>query len=214
MQLDHTTDHQSEDHRRERAVAAPERLRHCIVTHEVLPVDGLVRFVVAPDGGIVPDIEGRLPGRGLWLCAARGILNRACAENMFAKATRAPVSVPEDLAQRVEALLVRRCTDLIGLARRAGDAVAGFERVRSMLSGVPVGMILIAGDAVAGEERRLRAMQPEVPASRVLRGAELGGVFGRASIVYGSVLRGGLASKLAIDAGRLGGVRDLEETER
>ena len=175
-------------------------------------MEGLLRFVAAPDGSVVPDIAGRLPGRGLWLCAARGILNRACAENTFAKAARAPISVPDDLAQRVEALLKRRCIDLIGLARRAGDAVAGFERVRAMLSGEPVGMVLVACDAVAGEAGRLRAMQPDAPVSRVLGDAELGGVFGRESIVYAALRRGRLAEKLAIDAARLGGVRDLEET--
>jgi len=207
MELQHTI-----DHRPAPSSAAGERLRRCIVTRAVLPVERLVRFVAGPDGVVVPDIEGRLPGRGLWLCAERDILDRACASNAFARAARTPVSVPGHLAQRVEALLARRCADFIGLARRAGDAVAGLERVRAMLSRSKVAMIVVAHDAAAGEAGRLRAMQPGAPVIGVLSSAELGGVFGRPSMVYAAVLRGRLAEKLAIEAGRLSGFRTLEPT--
>ncbi len=34
-----------------------------------MPADALIRFVVAPDGTVVPDLRRRLPGRGVWVTA-------------------------------------------------------------------------------------------------------------------------------------------------
>src|SRR5258708_39003443 len=106
-------------------------MRRCIVTGVVRPKPELVRFVVGPDGTVVPDIAARLPGRGLWLTARRDIMEAAGAKRLFGRAARAPVTVPGDLAERGEILLRRRCADLIGLARRSRRAVAGYEKVRS-----------------------------------------------------------------------------------
>ena len=68
---------------------------------------------------VVPDIEGRLPGRGFWLSADRDVVNKALAKNAFARAARRPVVAPGDLADRIESLLLRRCVELLGMARRA-----------------------------------------------------------------------------------------------
>ena len=111
---------------------APER--RCIQTWQSAPRDGLIRFAVSPEGAVVPDLEEKLPGRGLWLTASGDIVRRACAENRFSKAARRNVSVPDDLPARIIALFDRRCLDLIGLARRSGVALAGFEKVREALA--------------------------------------------------------------------------------
>ena len=96
----------------------PSPLRTCIATGAVKPKDTMLRFVVGPDGGLVPDLEGRLPGRGLWLSAERDMVNTACAKGLFSKAARQGVKVPADLAGQMDRLMVRRCLDLVGLARR------------------------------------------------------------------------------------------------
>ncbi|HET6224250.1 MAG TPA: DUF448 domain-containing protein, partial [Dongiaceae bacterium] len=57
-------------------------LRRCLVTREVLPKTDLVRFVVGPDGVLVPDVAGRLPGRGLWVKAQRDVLAAAVAKRL------------------------------------------------------------------------------------------------------------------------------------
>ena len=112
-------------------VDGPER--RCIVTSEVKPKAELLRFVLSPQGEVVPDIGSRLPGRGIWLCASRDVVNTAVAKRLFAKAARRAAIVPADLADRLEVLLARRCLDALGLARRAGQAVCGFEKVRAEL---------------------------------------------------------------------------------
>ena len=83
--------------------AAPER--RCIVTGEVKPAAELIRFVVGPDGVIVPDLLGKLPGRGIWVTANRAALDKAVAKNLFARAARQPVTVPEGLVDHIEAAL-------------------------------------------------------------------------------------------------------------
>ena len=101
--------------------------RRCIVTGEVQPKGGLVRFVIGPEAQVVPDIEGRLPGRGIYVAADAGTMAQAVKRKLFARAARAPVTVPEGLAGMVEDLLTRRVIELVALARKAGQAVAGYE---------------------------------------------------------------------------------------
>ena len=43
--------------------------RTCIATGQNLPKYKLIRFVIAPDGFVVADLVGRLPGRGAWVAA-------------------------------------------------------------------------------------------------------------------------------------------------
>jgi hypothetical protein len=169
--------------------------------------DALVRFVVDPAGGIVPDVAGRLPGRGLWLTAARDIVDQAAAKRVFARAARAPVSVPENLSDRVEGLLAERCCELIGLARRAGQAVAGFEKVREALRRGNAGLLLAASDGAVGGREKLRALAPDIPVLDVLSSAELAAAFGRDHAVHALVSRGALAERLKADADRLAGFR-------
>jgi predicted RNA-binding protein YlxR (DUF448 family) len=192
-------------HARPASSRAPER--RCLVTRESLPVDRLVRFVVAPDGAVVPDIEGRLPGRGLWLCAARDIVNKACAGRAFAKAARQATIVEDGLADRVERQLARRCLDLIGLARRTGDAVAGFEKAAEFLRRRRPGLIFFACDGAEGARGRIAGAAPAAPVVELLSSAELGAVFGRDRTVNVVVAEGGLAARLKVDCARLAGFR-------
>jgi uncharacterized protein len=167
----------------------------------------LLRFVVAPDGTVVPDIEARLPGRGLWLTPRRDIVDRAVARRAFARAARRPVTVPPELADRIEALLARRCCDNLGLTRRAGLAVAGFERVGEAIRRGRVGLLLAALDAVGGGSGRLAALGGGLATVRVLTAAELGAAFGRECIVHAAVADGPLCRRLALDLSRLAGLR-------
>lgn len=167
----------------------------------------LLRFVLAPDGALVPDVEARLPGRGLWLTPRRDIVDRAVAKRLFARAARQPVSVPVDLADRVEVLLARRCGDALGLARRAGLAVAGFDRVGDAVRHGRAALLLFAADGAEGGRRKLGAFARYVPSAGVLTAAELGAAFARERIVHAAVGAGPLCERLRLDLGRLAGFR-------
>jgi len=136
--------------------------RKCIVSGESWPQEDLIRFVVGPDGNVVPDLESRPPGRGFWLSAHRDMINTACAKKLFAKAARQPVNVSDTLADDVEALLTRRCLDRISMARRAGQAVAGFDRVGEWLRRPNArrrgGILFSACDGAAGGRDKIERL--------------------------------------------------------
>ncbi len=166
-----------------------------------------MRFVVGPDGEVVPDVEARLPGRGLWLTARRDIVERAVVKRVFARAARQPVAAPPELADRVESLLARRCCDSLGLARRAGLAVAGFDRVAEALRHGRAALLLFALDGAAGGRDRLPAHGQGVASAGVLTSSELGAAFGRERIVHAAVGDGPLCRRLLLDLARLSGLR-------
>ena len=120
--------------------------RRCIATGDVQPKHGLIRFVVGPEGQLGPDLAEKLPGRGIWVAADRAALELAVKKNLFSRAAKQPVSLPDDLIDRVEAGLVRRLTDMIALSRKAGEAVAGFEKVKDWLATRQVKVLLQATD--------------------------------------------------------------------
>ena len=98
---------------------ASEPERRCLATGDRTPKFGLLRFVVSPDGEVVPDLAERLSGRGLWLSSDRDALKTAVDKKLFARAAKAEVTVPSDIADRIETMLMKRCQDIIGLARRS-----------------------------------------------------------------------------------------------
>jgi uncharacterized protein len=187
-------------------------LRRCIVTRERLPKERLIRFVVAPDRTIVPDLAATLPGRGIWLSARLDVLETARAQGglgrAFARAARGPVTVPPDLPAVLEAALVRRIGELLGLARRAGQAVAGFDKAREWLRAGRVSLILQASDGSAAERARfLSGAADRVAVWAPLPAVALGRMFGRDHVVHVAVAPGRLAERLTIEAARLGGLR-------
>ena len=193
-------------------------LRRCIVTGTVQPKAGMIRFSIAPDGTVVPDLAEALPGRGLWLTAERAVVERAVARNAFAKAARRTVRVEPGLLGRLEALLERRCLDLIGLARRSGQAVAGFEKVREALRagrfgrGAAPGLLLAARDGAADGRAKLRALAGELPLLEEFEAGALGAALGRDNAVHALLARGALTDRLKAEAGRLAGLRGGQST--
>ena len=185
-------------------------VRRCLVTGELRPKPELLRFVVGPEGSLVADVKGSLPGRGLWLLPRRPIIDKACKRQLFAKAARSKVTVPEDLGLQVAQLLRRRCLDLIGLAKRAGQAVSGFEQVRPWLASGRAGVLLAARDGAADGRGRLKALgtslRPDLPLIEIFSSAELSAALGRENVVHAALAGGGLAESLRSEAARLAGV--------
>ena len=181
--------------------------RRCIASRESRPRETLVRFVVDPAGTLVPDIDARLPGRGVWLSAQRGAISLAVAKGLFARAARQRVQVPPDLADLVETMLARRCLDLLGLARRAGQVIAGFDQVADGLRQGTVAVLLGARDGAADGRRKLRALAAGLPLVELFDRRELGGALGRDEAVHVGIAPGGLARRLLAEVARLEGFR-------
>jgi uncharacterized protein len=183
-----------------------------VVTRERLPKERLIRFVVGPDRTLVPDLTATLPGRGMWLSASRDVLETARDKGglsrAFARSARGVVSVPQDLPAMLEAALVQRIGELLGLARRAGQAVAGFEKAREWLQSNRARLVLQASDGSAAEHARfLSGKAGKVAVVTPLPAAALGRMFGRDHVVHVAVAPGRLADRLLAEADRLAGLR-------
>ncbi|WP_255528765.1 RNA-binding protein [Roseomonas sp. KE0001] len=184
-------------------------LRRCIVTRESGPKEAMIRFVIGPGGThareIVPDLGGKLPGRGMWLSARADVLERAVSRGAFPRAARGQVHVPPDLRARIEKGLRDRLRDQVGLARRAGQAVCGFQQVREWLQAGRVGVLVEASDGSPSERARL-AGRRDVALVLALTAEELGAVFGRDHAVHVAIAPGRIADILVQEAGRLAAV--------
>ncbi len=166
----------------------------------------MLRFVVGPERRLVPDINAKLPGRGIWLSARRDVVESARMKNAFARAARAPIVVPPDLLEIVEAGLVRRVAELLGLARRAGQANYGFERAREWLGSGRAGIVIQAQDGSPEERARFLSGRRQVAVATPLSSAALGAVFGRDHVVHVVVAPGRLAETLRCETDRLAGI--------
>jgi uncharacterized protein len=202
---DHTADLSDEE-------AGP--LRRCVATGRVGPKGDFVRFVVAPDGTLVPDIDAKLPGRGLHLDPTPEAIALAVKKRSFSRAARRPVAVPDDLAATLDRLLVARAVDLLGLARRAGQAVVGYDQVEPWLKQGRAGVLIQASDAAEGGRAKLSRIAhavlsagKPVPDFACLTAEELARPFGRDHAVHVAVSPGGLSRRLQVALARLNTLR-------
>jgi predicted RNA-binding protein YlxR (DUF448 family)/ribosomal protein L30E len=183
--------------------------RRCIVTRQALEKDQLIRFVLGPDNAIVPDLAENLPGRGYWVTASRKVLVEAVKKNAFAKAMQAAVKPAPDLAERVAGLVERQVVDLLGLARRSGSLVTGFEKVDVALRTGKAVLLIEAKDAGAdGRAKLARHTLPGVEIWAPLTAEQLGRAIGRDYAVHVAVAPGGLANRLKAVLRRQQGLSD------
>ncbi|MBR0681021.1 RNA-binding protein [Roseomonas eburnea] len=183
-------------------------LRRCIVERESLPKERMIRFVLGPGREVVPDLAGKLPGRGMWLSARGDVLERALNRGAFTRAARGPVTLPSDLRARIEDGLRARVRDLLGFARRAGQAVSGWQAGREWLQAGRAGLLVQASDGSPAERARFGGRG--LPVVTPLTAAELGVVFGRDHAVHVVVAPGRLADAIRLEAERLAGFARAE----
>ncbi|WP_333867758.1 RNA-binding protein [Cypionkella sp.] len=197
---------------REKLLDDPER--KCIATGEVQPKAGLIRFCLGPDDLVVPDILGRLPGRGFYVTAERAAIDKAAKKGLFARAARQPVKVPDDLADLVEALMLRRVIDLISLARKASGAVMGYEKVKDWLQKDKVRVLIQASNGSERGKTKLRAPDGDNSFIGFLSAEEMGLAFGRERAIHAALAAGGLTTRVVEEAARLSGLRlQIEEQD-
>jgi hypothetical protein len=195
------------------------RDRKCIVAGEVMPENRLIRFVAAPDGVVVPDVAAKLPGRGIWVTASAKAIATAVDKKLFAKAAKANVTATADLPARAEAALIARMTGDLGLARRSGALILGFDNVLRALEGPkPPKLLIEAFDGSADGKRKLYAAAHRLDLNchviETLTSPELGLALGRENVIHAAVQAGGLADRLIFDAERLKGFRTSQQWAR
>jgi len=196
-----------------RTLAEAARERRDIVTGTVMEEARLIRFVEGPGGVVVPDLGRKLPGRGIWVAADRVSVETATRKGLFSKAARKRLAAPADLASSVEALLAARVLGSLGLARKAGLLVMGFEKVREALAGGRVVCLVEARDGSEDGRRKLLALMRAVPRPPRLLGLfdglELSLALGAENVIHSALLAGRGADGWTRDVERLAGFRPL-----
>lgn len=203
--------------------AQPER--RCIATGARGAPGGMVRFVLSPDGEVTPDVALRLPGRGAWVVAERGAVDKAVASGAFSRAFKAPAKADPGLADQVATLVAARVLHHLGLGRRAGDVLCGFEIVREALKSEGCACLIEASDgADDGRDKLVQIVRAREAAkterldsgasvkscfSPALAGCftaeELGMALGRERVVHACVRAGRFADVWLSDLVRLSG---------
>ena len=157
--------------------------RRCIVTGETLDKGSLIRFAVSPDGVVVPDLAGRLPGRGFWIKAERAAIEEAIRRKAFTRAARRQVTIPDGLLDTIVAQTRQRVLDGIGFARRSGFAICGFEKIDTLARRGKLAALIVASDSGKDGRRKLEPVTGSAYLIDVLDSQALTGIFGTIGIV-------------------------------
>ncbi|MFN9927747.1 MAG: RNA-binding protein [Phenylobacterium sp.] len=193
--------------------AEASRERKDVVSGAVMPEAALVRFVSGPDGEVVPDLARNLPWRGVWGAADRGSVATAAKKNLFARSAKAPLKAGPDLADEVERLLRARVLSGLGLARRAGELVMGFEKVAKTVGAGRAAWLIEAVDGAGdGRGKLLRLARHATPPPGVLglfNAQELGLALGGENVIHTAFVAGRAAGRWAEDVRRLEGFSPL-----
>ncbi|MEW6539206.1 MAG: RNA-binding protein [Pseudomonadota bacterium] len=191
--------------------ATIDRERRDLVSHEVMDESRLIRFVAGPDGQVVPDLGRKLPGRGLWVEASRASVEAAVKKNGFTRAAKTKLTAPADLADVVERLLARRCLDHLGLARREGVLISGFEKTAANLRAGKAAWVLEAADGSADGRGKILALARHQTAKicGAFTADDLSLALGLENAIHAVLLAGGRADRWTIEVERLAGFRPL-----
>lgn len=173
--------------------------RTCIVTRKAAAPDDLIRFVVGPDGAVVPDVKRSLPGRGCWVTADRVHVDKAAAKGAFARAFKAKVEIPADLGAMVDAILAKSALGALGLARKAGQMALGAAKVEAGVRSGEALAVLHAHEASDDGVRKITQARratayaggPRIDAYKLFGESEMGLALGGTNVIHAAVLAGG-----------------------
>src|SRR5713101_2891493 len=177
------------------AAAAQGRL--CIATRQVRPVGELIRFVVGPDGAVVPDLKRRLPGRGVWITARRHLVEEAVRRRIFGRGFKVDVRVSAELPDELDRLLEQSALNALSIAHKAGLVILGFAKVETAVATAPLVVLIRAQDAGEESGRRLAAAlrrradhAAEGKIVEAFTSAQLDLALGRLNVVHAALLAG------------------------
>jgi len=179
------------------------RQRSCIVTRRVAAPEELIRFVRAPDGAVVPDLDNKLPGRGVWVSADRATLETAVRKQLFARGFKASATAGPDLPDQVDGLLARRVLGLLGLARKAGEVITGFDKVDKAARTRPLAVVFHAADGAEDGLRKITAallaggQKDSVLLVQAFTSEELSLALGLANVIHAAVPAGPMGRAMA-----------------
>jgi uncharacterized protein len=199
---------------------APGSERFCAVTGARAPVSEMIRFVLAPNGSVVPDLRRRLPGRGVWIMATRQALRTAIARNAFARSFKREVRIAPDLIDSTERLIEQAALDALSIAHKAGKVAIGAAKTEAALARGPVAGILHAREAATDGMRRLEGALRDcnraggIAVVETFASAQLDLALGRSNVIHAALLAGPESKKFLARAAHLERFRTDAKQER
>jgi uncharacterized protein len=200
--------------------------RTCIVTRQIGTPETLIRFVLDPDGVVVPDLRRNLPGRGVWIKADADTLSRAVAKKMFARGFKTSAKVPPDLVQQVVESLRRDCLQALSMANKAGAVTTGFVKVEALCEGGKVAVLIHSSDSAPDGARKLgqalrRGTNGEtttngrefIPIVRIFEGEELDLALGRPHVIHAGLVAGSGSDGFVVRWSKLAHFQSLNDLE-
>jgi uncharacterized protein len=170
--------------------------RMCIVTREVMDEMRLIRFVRGPDGAVVPDLNRKLPGRGVWVGLSKARVAEAVKRRAFGRGL-GEVVAGTDLPDQVAGLLRKAALSYISFAKKAGEAVAGAAKVEKLVASGRARLVIHALEAAQNGRQKIDNLSgPSVETLSLFTSSELDLAFGRTNVIHAAVAKGGLAEKL------------------
>jgi predicted RNA-binding protein YlxR (DUF448 family) len=178
--------------------------RSCVVSRAVKPADELIRFVVAPDGTLTPDLRRKLPGRGVWTSLSAKTVAEAIKRKAFERSLKAKVMVPPDLVAMIDGLMLRDALQALAMANKAGLMQAGFSKVEAMAEAGRCKAVIEASDGAEDGRRKIgqalrRAelarendgLKPrKIPVVAIFAAADLELALGRPHVIHAALAPG------------------------
>lgn len=159
----------------------PERT--CLACRAKRPKALLVRLVCDPAGRLMVDPQGKLPGRGVYVCPQRACAARVVKDVRLPEAFRREVDVcsVDALLDAMTRTFEERGLAWIHIARKAGRVVSGYTQVIHALEREPVALLLLAEDTAPDRLREYgtRCASRRIPYRVFLTKARLGALVGR-----------------------------------
>lgn len=175
--------------------------RSCLGCRQSRDKGHLIRFVLSPQGEVVPDIESKLPGRGAYTCVSEQCLRAALRQRQFSRAFKREVvtSLPDEMAGQVAGIMQGRILGYLGLANRAGKVISGGSMVCDAIrSGHKPGIVLIANDVSPsiGEKIVSLAAAHRIACIHIMTKDDFGAILGKAPRSAVAIKSGGFVGQL------------------
>lgn len=194
-----------------------ETMRMCALTRAEKPVAELIRFVLGPDGVLVPDTDAKAEGRGVWISLNGQLVAEAVKKKVFARSLKTEAKLPDDLPGLTRLRLEQRYLAALGMARKAGQLTFGATKVQALIRSGDLIALITATDAA--EDGRSKMVGPlkalhyaaeeegidgfEVPHFELLSSEQMGLALGLENVIHAALTRGAAAQSAVEKARRL-----------
>jgi predicted RNA-binding protein YlxR (DUF448 family) len=181
--------------------------RTCLGCRKAFARKDLLRFVLAPQGELLVDYKGKLPGRGAYTCVDPACIGEAIRRRQFSRTfKRELLPVADDyISRELSRQIQDRISGLIGMARKAHQLLSGSSLILDRLSaGAPLAFVVIASDVSDGIGKKVigRATNRSVRYYRMFEKEFLGRLLGTGQRSVLALLPGSLAAAIRVELER------------